>query len=584
MCGIFFASSNAAEIKTKRLHRIESFLVARGGDQLNSIQCGDAVLIHSRLHLSGSENSGLQPVELSDGRLLAFNGEIYNYKDLAKKYNIVVDENTSDTDILAALIEQRDLPTFVGELDGMFSVLLYDPRNKYVTLARDRFGQKPLYYKMIKGYSLGLEVSSLINCFDCNAIDKSSLVEYLVAGYVISDKSLFKDVSSVPSGCVLTFDENLKIKFFSFDEKILETNGGAIDVALENSVISQINTKFPVCSALSGGVDSALISYFYNKNYHKADKLAVTISISDRRFDESANAIKLAKEIGLPIEVVSIDRTKIFDYLSESMRALSSPISDTANITSNFLYSWCKSSGYKAILSGSGGDELFSGYNRHRIYAYYCLLSSIGLRGPTHVALKLFKDILRRLPVMSGDGERKISQLIGAFSTRKNLSEYYRDIVKIDDRFDHVSYSILSAIEGAGNIHEIDRKYYLSKNNCYRDDQIGLFHSIEVRNPFLSTQVEAYSPSAFNLFSSGRKKILVDLRKKLFKSPVQQKKGFGFPVNLILEDKNSQDEIVECIRFLKGFDINFEVDLKLYSPLRLYNLLCLGLWIKHAKL
>lgn len=584
MCGIFFASSNAVEISIKRLHRIEYFLAARGGDQLNSIQCGDAILVHSRLHLSGAVNSGLQPVELADGRLLAFNGEIYNYKNIAKKYHIAVDENTSDTDILAALIERRDLLSFVGELDGMFSILIYDPRDKLITLARDRFGQKPLYYKVTKGHPMGLEVSSLINCFDCNAIDKSSLVEYLVAGYVISDKSLFEGVSSVPSGCVLTFDNNLKINFFSYDDKILEPSRGAIDGALEESVISQINTNFPVCSALSGGVDSALISYFYNKNYHKADKLAVTISISDGRFDESANAIKLAKEIGLPIEVVSIDRAKIFNYLSESMRALSSPISDTANITSNFLYSWCKSSGYKAILSGSGGDELFSGYNRHKVHAYYRLLSSIGLRGPTHLALKLFKDVLLGLPVMSGDAERKISQLIDTFSTRKNLSEYYRDIVKIDDKFDCASFGILSAFEGAGNIHEIDRKYYLSKNNCFRDDQIGLFHSIEVRNPFLSTQIQAYAPSSFNIFSSGRKKILVDLRKKLFKSTVQQKKGFGFPVDLIIGDKNSRDEIIECIRFLRGYDINFEVDLKLYNPLRLYNLLCLGLWVKHARI
>jgi len=333
--------------------------------------------------------------------VISFNGEIYNYLRLRERLCIeksAVFRGRSDTEVFLEYISAFGLKTALEDARGAYAFSLYDRKTNSLSLVRDPYGEKPLYFYHD---SKSLVFASDLRCFrhfsfvDL-AIDSWSLNDFLEFGYIHAPKTIFKKISKITPGNCVTFSLNsesiAKTSEYSFRplverDRHTKVNPdealNRLDEAIENSVKNQSNADVEVGCYLSGGIDSSLIAAYLQANSTKKVK-TFTIKFENLAYDESKNAAEVSHFLGTEHQTLHLSEKDLLDDLTGEGMIYDEPFSDSSG--HSFLAKNVSKS-VKCCLSGDGADELFGGYlgywrikRIHEVAKKYPHLASSGLK------------------------------------------------------------------------------------------------------------------------------------------------------------------------------------------------------------
>tara|TARA_B110000438_G_scaffold302176_1_gene359071 strand:- start:529 stop:2505 length:1977 start_codon:yes stop_codon:yes gene_type:complete len=393
MCGFTgFLMSEAGKMNEMEevVSSMNSTLTHRGPDDKGLWIDNDEgiALGHRRLSILDLSSAGHQPMHsLSDRFTMVFNGEIYNHLEIRKKLesskaNIFHWKGHSDSETLLAAIEEWGLEKTLQLSIGMFSIALWDRDKRLLSLARDRFGEKPLYYGWVnKSFVFGSELKAIkaYPGFN-NSICRRALSNYLHFMYVPAPQSIYVDIFKLEPGQYLEIEskditsQTVKIKkYWSLEEEIKEaqlnlfTNESealeTLESALNQSIKMQMLSDVPLGAFLSGGVDSSLIVALMQKHSSQSVK-TFTVAFEESEFDESPFANEIARHLGTNHHELFVSSSEAQGVISKLPVIYDEPFADSSQIPTH-LISMAAKKEVTVSLSGDAGDELFGGYNRY---------------------------------------------------------------------------------------------------------------------------------------------------------------------------------------------------------------------------
>ena len=334
---------------------------------------GVCTLCFRRLAILDLSPKGHQPMVHASGRyVLAFNGEIYNFRELRRDLEArgEIFESTGDAEVLLKALICWDVAA-LSRLNGIFAISFYDVENRTLLLARDHAGTKPLYYlRDPRGVIFGSQFNQILAhpWSRDHDIDQESLSLYLRYSYIPAPFAMLSGSAMLEPGAWIRFggDGNVESgRHWDFPYPTLATLSGeaaaeAVDASVGNAVKRQLVSDVPVGAFLSGGIDSPLVVAKMLEAGHKALK-TYTIATGDSDSDESADATKYAEQLGVEQHVESITPERALEFLPQVIEASSEPFGDYS-IFPTMLVSHLASEDFTVMLSGDGGDELFWGY------------------------------------------------------------------------------------------------------------------------------------------------------------------------------------------------------------------------------
>ena len=572
MCGII----GIASTKTNNSEWIKNGLNSmshRGPDDFGVYFSKDNKICfgHRRLSIIDLSNFAKQPmVDQNSGNSLTYNGEIYNYKELRnilrqKGYKFF---SKSDTEVILKSYEEWG-ENCVSHFNGMFSFALHDIKNNKVFLARDRAGEKPLYYSFInETLVFSSELKGLFYYSPLKRkINRFSFDNYLAWGYVSSDKSIIEGVNKLKAAHTLTFDlKTAKIKennywnlpsysnSIKFNYKELVSN---CEKMLEDSVKNQLVADVPVGILLSGGVDSSLITAMASR--HKKKVSTYSVIFKDHvSYDESNHSRLISNYFDTDhheLEASDIS-TDIFTDLAFHF---DEPVVDSSMIPT-YMVSKLISKHCKVALGGDGGDELFGGYSTYPRYLqmqklnYLPLklrkfiantsnnLMPVGMKGRNWLT-QLDINLKNHLPIPNGPfNQKERIKLMSRYSDWKTTSESFRNGITPFD---------MDIIQKATRM---DFKNYLSEDILVKVDRASMANSLEIRSPFLDYKLIEFAfervPSNLKVYNNQKKILLKNVCKNVLPSnfDFNRKQGFSLPLSSYLKsDKKWNDLITDTL-------------------------------------
>ncbi len=341
-------------------------------------------LAHRRLSIVDLSAAGHQPMSSRSGRYeIVFNGEIYNHVELRRQLDrgstdALAWRGRSDTETLLAAIEAYGLQPALQRCVGMFALAIWDRQRKVLTLARDRLGEKPLYYGRCGGaFLFGSELKALQahEAFEAR-VDTDCLALYLRHCYVPEPFSIFRGIRRVPAASIVEINRHghpgepvtywsaaqvaaQASQFTGSDSEAVDT----LDRVLSEAVGLQMVADVPLGAFLSGGIDSSLIVALMQKQ--SARKVhTFTIGFSEPKFDESGYARAVARHLGTQHTELIVTPAQAMEVIPRLSTIYDEPFADSSQIPT-FLVSQLAREHVTVALSGDGGDELFGGYNRY---------------------------------------------------------------------------------------------------------------------------------------------------------------------------------------------------------------------------
>ena len=591
MCGILGAIN--LSVKKNTLNLIKH----RGPDDSGWFYHKQVSLGHVRLSIQDTSKLAHQPFLSKDGKMvLIFNGEIYNHWEIRKvlENNGIVFRSRSDTETILEgyLIYGNKI---FEMLNGIFSICLYDLLNEKIVLVRDRFGVKPLYYSYnSKTFQFSSELKT-IN-FDPLQLDHATISNYIKFLWSPGVGTPSKQIRKMLPGeiCTVT-QENGSIKKISEFINVSKFDGSRnhsseaelvdkLDFLLNQAVRRQLLSDVPLGFFLSGGLDSSLLVAIARKLNPKDKIQCFTIdSTSFARSEGFSNdldyAKKVAKQLNVDLEIVSsnVDIVNDFDRM---IWHLDEPQADPAALNVFNISQRAASMGYKVLIGGTGGDDIFSGYRRHQLSIYEKNISKI----PQFVLNLL--GIFKNLFTPSTPNKRRLNKILSTFNKPKkdHLFAYFdwMEWDKVKRLFNKDLQSDLDSIDEYGYFRTIiedipdepsflnqmlhlEMNSFLVDHNFNYTDKMGMAAGIEIRVPFLDNDLVDFSlklPPELKLNKSCTKYILKKVAERYLPNEViyRSKTGFGAPVRKwitqdlfpLLEHRLSKDNIEKQ----KIFDYN----------------------------
>ena len=390
MCGFAGLLDPTASTGTDALRstasRMAAALAARGPD--GSGEWADAEvgvgLGHRRLSIQDLSDAGSQPMVSADGRwVLAYNGEVYNHRGLVRDLRAagVSFRGHSDTEVLLEAIATWGVAATLERAEGMWAFALWDRRERRLTLARDRVGEKPLYYGTASGtvvFASGLDALRRHPRFD-PTIDPDAVCGLLRYKYVPAPLSIYRDARKLPPGCTVTVTGDGRIgapePYWSYAE-VVEAGSSdpfagseqdavdELDLLLRSAVERRLVADVPVGAFLSGGIDSTTIVSAM-QSVSPGPVNTFTIGSPHSGFDESDDARRVARHLGTRHHELIATGEDALGVVERLPAIYDEPFADSSQIPT-VLVSEMARSHVTVVLSGDGGDELFGGYNRYR--------------------------------------------------------------------------------------------------------------------------------------------------------------------------------------------------------------------------
>lgn len=354
MCGFIFshtAKKNSRIADFQNFKNVVDELSWRGPDNTEYQKNNDVFLGHCRLTILDKSESANQPMKIENLSIL-FNGEIYNHLSLRKKYHLQCNTNSDTETILRGFIKFGH--KFFNELDGMFSIVIYDDFSKIWYAVRDSFGIKPLYiFNKNNEVVISSEASSIAKITG-SEFDMDSIEEWKSLRRPIPGKSFFRDIQEVLPGQVIS-NSGLKNSLWEWVETTEEYNLEKLQELLVEEVKKHEINDFTNVGLLSGGIDSSIIAAISS-----VDKF-YSVGLSDN--NEFEEAKETAEKLGKHINLVELDKNKLVENWKNLTLLKGEPLFLP---NESLIYEVCKKMlpNEKVVLTGEGADEIFFGYDR----------------------------------------------------------------------------------------------------------------------------------------------------------------------------------------------------------------------------
>ncbi len=522
-------------------------LAHRGPDGQHVLVNGPVLLGHARLSIIDLSARSDQPMRSASGLVsIVFNGEIYNYRELRQELEGegTIFRTTGDTEVLLEGYERHGTAYF-EKLRGMWAFAIHDARNHTIVLARDPFGIKPLVYA-IRGGSLyfSSEIRALREIFPLDP-DPSAYPAFFNLGYFIAPATPYKNVQKLRAGEVLewnlrtkTFELKGRVSRFLDEPDLPHSRRAAVDYldrALTESVEAHYVADLPVSMLLSGGTDSSLIAALSKKLGRNPTAYHIAVPQSE----DTAYAEAVAKHLGLHLIIKPLSQSALEKQYEKVWNIIDEPTADISIIPTSLVFEHIKGHS-KVVLSGDGGDELFSGYLRHRPIALHQAVAPLHrtqamlnmLLLPTGLGLKVWNPLIERIRVRL-IARGVIDDLVGAYLMIVRLVRY--PIREREVR------ELLSKLYEAENdprmlpMLAFDLLSYLPNDILQKTDTASMASSIEARVPFVDRRVMAASVATLNVFGApaGEKLILKEVLARYLPRELvfRNKSGFGVPMH-----------------------------------------------------
>ena len=545
MCGILGAYG-VATVDDQVVAAMSDAIAHRGPDAAGTWTSSDDAhrvrLGHRRLSIIDLSDAANQPF-VKDGLVLVFCGEIYNYRELRAELR---DAGTgfrtdSDTEVLLEAW-RRWGPASLRRLRGMFAFAIYDERRRTLTLARDHFGIKPLFYTFRDGgIAFASELKGLRPLLGARpAIDHSAIVASLMYYWIPEDHCVYQGVHKLPPGSWLEVGPDGRQRLERWFDPRAELAGPSdrqVDVeelrrVLEDSVAAHLVADVPISTFLSGGLDSSLITVLAARRNPDLDCYTISFRPEDRRLeampDDLSYARKLATQHGIRLHEVEI-APDVADLLPRMVHTLDEPIGDAAAINAYLICRAARDAGVKVLLSGMGADELFGGYRKH----YAGLLASRYRRLPGVLRHNLVAPAVDRLPVAGARRGYRAARWAKRFVAFADLPEEaafrrsytHYDVGELHELLDPELWPQVdrlveehAAVYGEGPADDqvnrmcyTDTRMFLPGLNLAYTDRASMAASTEVRVPYVDKEVAAAAfaiPGAAKIAGRERKAIL----------------------------------------------------------------------------
>ncbi|RIE07053.1 asparagine synthase (glutamine-hydrolyzing) [Candidatus Cryosericum odellii] len=587
MCGIagFVARQPLGEARARSLaHAMAERLVHRGPDAEGvwSDPDGYVALGHRRLSIIDLSAAGSQPMTSASGRwTIVFNGEIFNYQDLRVALERASRGTTkwrghSDTEVILAAVEQWGVIGTLRELVGQFAIGLWDNTEKQLYLARDRFGEKPLYYGFIgSSFAFASELKAFSVLPDWNPrIDEVSSALYLQYSYVPSPRSIYQGIWKVPPASMLclkpammerqelparepywearqfvaTTDDEARV---TYEHEVVQR----VETLLKEAVACRMMSDVPLGAFLSGGIDSTTVAALMQEQSTLPIR-TFTLGFPVEGYDEAPYARRVAEHLGTSHTEVYVTPQDAYEIIPALPDIYDEPFADSSQIPT-FLVSRIARADVTVALSGDGGDEIMGGYNRYAYLpglwrrfgswppAFRGALSTLAMGIPVNVwnALGSASQALRstaRRQRLVGDKMQKLAGLAGA----RSLEDAYRLLTTNQHwRSLAVAGTMLSSdLPPASETWSVlrrmmywDTQTYLPDDILCKVDRASMACSLEARAPFLDHRLYEYMASLSDnyLIRDGQTKWLL---RQVLKTRVPEalttrpKSGFGIPI------------------------------------------------------
>jgi asparagine synthase (glutamine-hydrolysing) len=392
MCGIAGILDTRAATPAERLATLASDMAStlthRGPDDSGlwvDRECGVA-FGHRRLAVIDRGPSGAQPMTSQDGRwVMTYNGEIYNYRILRRRLGKegVGFRGDSDTEVLLEAVAHWGLGRALDACEGMFAMALWDRHSRALHLVCDRFGEKPLYFATVgRIFAFGSELKALcpVPGFEAE-IDRMAVVDYLRSNCIPAPRTIWRNVWKLRPGHLVTCRAETmnggvpeQRAYWSMAESVSaarrnpltvppEEMAERLEAVLSGAVAARMVADVPVGAFLSGGIDSTTIVALMQRHASRPVR-TFTVGFEDPSFDESAEALRVARHLGTEHTAVHVEDAEAASAIEVLPDVWDEPFSDVSQIPT-YLVSRVARQGVTVSLSGDGGDELFAGYNRH---------------------------------------------------------------------------------------------------------------------------------------------------------------------------------------------------------------------------
>lgn len=564
MCGIAgaFGWSANDESWKNALSAMGQTLVHRGPDEgsfwFNSK--AEIGLSHRRLSIIDLSAHGHQPMKSSSGRwTLIFNGEIYNFKELRA---LLENEGAkfrghSDTEVILELLDRSDFLNMLSQISGMFAIAAWNSESQTLYLARDRLGEKPLYYGYSKGVLLFASELKALNAFPefTPEINDTVLMDYVALSYIPQPQSIYRSINKLLPGHFIKFSKNKsepsqpywearsqfqKAKKDPFRGSI-EDATHHVESLLERSVRRQLISDVPLGAFLSSGIDSSTIVAIAARSHSRLRTF--TMAFDDPRFDESKLATEIAQKLGTSHETMTVTAKEALEIIPKIPSLYDEPFADSSQIAVALLSRLTRQY-VKVALSGDGGDEVFGGYNRHQFAVKYWP----ALRRIPHMMRKsIAQHVLNTTP---SKWESLAHKFFGAHLPVRLLGEQVHKFVRVassassEDAYD----SLVTKYAGhpthrthieTDNLAEkwmlYDLESYLPNDCLTKVDRASMAASLETRAPYLDhTLIEfVFSlPPQFKVTPKSTKILLRRIAQKYIPQNILDapKMGFAVPI------------------------------------------------------
>lgn len=472
-------------------------------------------MLHTRLAIQDLSDAANQPMICSKSRYcIAFNGEIYNHRSLRK----IISEEThfenwktsGDTETLLELIAHFGLDRALSLIDGMFAFALYDIATGYVWLARDRYGEKPLYWTLDQNFAFASNLDALNEANPISkVISQEAKKQFFRQGFIAAPLSIYENVFKIPAGVYCQFRLTASGAHFvgetswkfqnPADVSIMPMSVNKVKRTLIDSVSSRLTSDLPVGILLSGGIDSSLVAAIC-KNELGEDVDTFTVGFNEKDLNESVSAKVFSGKLGLKNTSIYVAENEAGNIIADYSEAYCEPFADPSAVPSLILAKYVSQT-QTVVLTGDGADELFRGYNRY-LSGYNLWKNSLLKYSDSNLNLGgLLSKLSNAFYYLSNHTNNfstvlpfdKFSQhlhKLGSVADARDIEEYYMKLVG-----QSMGNQSTDGLNDQRFLQDSDIALYLPECVLTKMDRASMHYSLETRAPFLSYGIEVAAKS-----------------------------------------------------------------------------------------
>ena len=624
MCGIngFFDLNDSINL-IKQLSSMNNLIIHRGPDaegEFVDMEDNFSVAMGMRRLSIIDLNTGNQPIYSEDqSKVIVFNGEIYNYQAL--KNQLIeqgsVFKTNSDTEVILKLYEKEGLKSF-GKLDGMFAFSIYDKTIGKVFIARDFFGEKPLYYSHTNnGFIWASELKSILATFLIKPeIDTTALSLYFQLTYIPAPFTIYKYIHKLEANHYIELDcKKNSYEVLEIDQPTakftIQSKKEAAKVThdlVQKSVLSRSISDVPLGTFLSGGVDSSIVSLcLAQQQEEKIDTFS--IGFDKKSFDESDKSRLVSKLINSNHHEFIISEKDLTTNINEIILNFDEPFADSSALAT-YLVSKKTKDYVKVALTGDGGDEVFGGYNKYYMGKLNQKYTSLIPQRLHENGLSLVNKLLATREDSRGL-KFKANRLLKSINYQGNfyyniislgfneseIKNIFQSNVYIPDVLNYYKDKTWKECNSISHFRAIDKKLSLEGDMLVKVDRTSMLASLECRAPFLNKELWDFTnqlPDSYLINGWDKKHILKEAFKAYFPKDFlnKSKKGFGVPVGdwLRSELRSELLSYIDKVFIIKQNIFQFDVvskivedhlNSKIDNTFRVWTYYCFQKWYKN---